>query len=55
MAELVLQLQIADMLRMGKALDTNAPYMIRSGTDEEKTVCCLCGWNHGIDSPRLLG
>ena len=47
--ELAMQPQIADMLRMGKALDDNAPYMIRGGTDEEKTVCCLCNWS---DRPR---
>ena len=48
-AELVLQPQIADMLRMGRALDTTAPYMIRSGTDEEEAVCYLCNWS---DRPR---
>ena len=52
-AELVLQPQIADMLRMGRALDTTAPYMMRSGTDEEETVCYLCNWNDGIDRRRL--
>ena len=38
MAEIVIQSQIAEMLRMGKALDTDVPYMVRGKTDEETAV-----------------